>query len=268
MKTMVGCIGAGNIVRAILTGADKGQSISRSDIGIFDVVDKVREEFKGNGYTVYESIEELVKNSEVVLVAVTPQVICKVAPNIKKGMTPDTILLSVAAGISTEWFATHLERECKVVRCMPTLTAQEGMGSFAVAKSKLVTQEDFKKVDNFLSSCGIVEEIEESLMDEVVSLNGSAPGYFYYMARLVADEGEKMGFDRITALRLFAQTMKGSAQTILNSGMSIETLEGKLRLPGGTTLAALDKMEELGFERCIKEGMRACVARSKELGKL
>ena len=56
MKTMVGCIGAGNIVRAILTGADKGQSISRSDIGIFDVVDKVREEFKGNGYTVYESI--------------------------------------------------------------------------------------------------------------------------------------------------------------------------------------------------------------------
>ena len=265
MKTMVGCIGAGNIVRAILTGADKGQSISRSDIGIFDVVDKVREEFKGNGYTVYESIEELVKNSEV---AVTPQVIGKVAPDIKKGMTPDTILLSVAAGISTEWFATHLERECKVVRCMPTLTAQEGMGSFAVAKSKLVTQEDFKKVDNFLSSCGIVEEIEESLMDEVVSLNGSAPGYFYYMARLVADEGEKMGFDRITALRLFAQTMKGSAQTILNSGMSIETLEGKLRLPGGTTLAALDKMEELGFERCIKEGMRACVARSKELGKL
>ena len=161
-----------------------------------------------------------------------------------------------------------IDEKSKVIRCMPTLTAQEGMGSFAVCKSEDVTDKEFKDVEKFLSSCGIVEKIPEDLMDEVVPLNGSAPGYFYHMANVVANEGEKMGFDKEVALRLFAQTMKGSAETILNSGMSIETLESKLRLKGGTTIAALDKMDELGFERCIIEGVRACVARSKELGKL
>ena len=77
-----------------------------------------------------------------------------------------------------------------------------------------------------------------------------------------------MGMDENTALRLFAQTMKGSAETLLSSGMSAEALENKLRLPGGTTLAALDKMDELGFDTCLKEGVKACVDRCRELGQL
>lgn len=268
MSTAVGFIGAGNIARAILTGVDKGGVFKREEIGIFDVVEAVREEFKEKGYQVYESVEELVKQSDMTVVAVTPQVIGKVAPQIKEGISEEKVILSLAAGISTEWYKEHLGGEYKVVRCMPTLTAQECMGSFAVSKADAVNEKDFEQADRFLSSCGIVEQIPENLMDEVVPLNGSAPGYFYHMARVIADEGEKMGFDRTTALRLFAQTMKGSAETILNSGMTIETLEDKLRLPGGTTLAALDKMDELGFDKCIVEGVRACAKRSKELGEL
>lgn len=105
-------------------------------------------------------------------------------------------------------------------------------------------------------------------MNEVVALNGSAPGYFYHMANVIVEEAVKMGFDKITAMRLFAQTMKGSAETLLNSGMSGELLESKLRLPGGTTLAALDKMDELGFDTCLQEGVKACVNRCKELSQL
>ena len=105
-------------------------------------------------------------------------------------------------------------------------------------------------------------------MTEVVAFNGSAPGYFYHMANVVVKEALKYGFDENTAARLFAQSMKGSAETILNSGMTIDTLEGKLRLPGGTTIAALDKMEELGFDRCLQEGLKACIDRCRELGKL
>lgn len=268
MSTKVGCIGAGNIVRAILTGVEKSGQYENNQIGIFDVVESVRDEFRENGYTTYESIPELVENSEVILVAVTPQVIGKITGDLRVNLTENKTILSVAAGISTEWFKENVETTAKVVRCMPILTAQAGMGSFAVSKGENVSEDEFEKVAQFLSSCGIVEIIPENLMDEVVPLNGSAPGYFYHMAKVVAEEGEAMGFDKTTALRLFAQTMKGSAETILTSGMSIETLEGKLRLPGGTTLAALDKMDELGFDECLKQGMRACAARSKELGKL
>ncbi len=268
MSVLVGFIGAGNIVKAILTGIDKGGKFTHDKIAIFDRKENAREKFKSDGYIVYDSIDKLVKNSPIIVVAVTPQAIRSIVPDIKAGITEKTVLLSVVAGISTQWYKENIDEKSKVIRCMPTLTAQEGMGSFAVCKSEDITDEEFKDVENFLSSCGIVEKIPEDLMDEVVPLNGSAPGYFYHMANVIANEGEKMGFDKEVALRLFAQTMKGSAETILNSGMSIETLESKLRLKGGTTIAALDKMDELGFERCIIEGVRACVARSKELGKL
>lgn len=268
MKTQIGFIGAGNIVRAILSGIEKSGRYAHDVIGIFDIAEAVRQEFKSKGYVAYESIEELVKGASIVVVAVTPQVIGKISGEIRKAFTSDKIILSVAAGIDNAWYEEHIDGACRTVRCMPTLTAQEGMGSFAVCRSKSCTDEDYKRIYDFLDSCGIVEEIQEELMTEVVAFNGSAPGYFYHMANVIVKEAIAYGFDENTASRLFAQSMKGSAETILNSGMTIDTLETKLRLPGGTTLAALDKMEKLGFDRCLQEGIKACIDRCRELGKL
>lgn len=268
MSAKVRCIGGGNIVRAILAGVEKGGAFSNSEIGVFDISETVRAEFSAKGYEVYESIGQLVSGAPVVLMAVTPQVIGSVIEEVKGAFHKDTVILSVVAGITNQWYQEHLGMDCKVVRCMPTLTAQVGMGAFAVSHTDSVSEEDYKKVEKFLGSCGILEEIPEKLMTEVVAFNGSAPGYFYHMTRVIVEEAVRLGFERETAIRLFAQTMKGSAQTILDSGMSVETLEGKLRLPGGTTVAALEKMEELGFDSCLSEGVKACVDRCIELGKL
>ena len=268
MSTTVRCIGAGNIVKAILSGVERSGVYSPEEMAIFDISPAVREEFKRRGYTAFESIGELVKGVPIVLVAVTPQVISSIIQEVKEALSPETVLLSVVAGMSTDWYRERLGDKCKVVRCMPTLTAQAGMGAFAISRAPAVSGGDFEEVNRFLSSCGIVEEIPETLMCEVVPINGSAPAYFYHMARVAVEEAVHMGFDEKTALRLFAQTMKGSAEMLLNSGMSAETLENKLRLPGGTTLAALDKMDELGFDTCLKEGIKACVDRCRELGQL
>ncbi|UQZ88867.1 pyrroline-5-carboxylate reductase [Deltaproteobacteria bacterium Smac51] len=267
MSTAIGFIGGGNITRAILSGVAGSGLYETKLVGIFDIAQNVREDYASGGYVTYDSIEDLVKASSVVVVAVTPQVIDSIIAQIKSGLMASTVLLSVVAGISTQWYRERLGQDCKVVRCMPTLTAHVGLGSFAVARAETVLDTDYKEVDRFLSSCGVIEEIPEDLMCEVVSLNGSAPGYFYHMTRVVVAEAVRMGFDQHTALRLFAQTMKGSAETLLSSGLSAEELEGKLRLAGGTTVAALEKMEELGFDRCLQEGLRACVKRCVELGK-
>lgn len=268
MNATVRFIGAGNIVQAILSGIEKSGVYSPGEIGIFDVSPEVRDRFMKNGYTVYESIEDLVREAPVVVVAVTPQIIDSIVPQIKSTFSAETVLLSLAAGISNQWYQERLTDTCKVVRCMPTLTAQAGLGAFAVSRAAAVSDDDYREVDRFLTSCGIVEEIPEALMCEVVPINGSAPAYFYHMARVIVDEAVQMGMDENTALRLFAQTMKGSAETLLSSGMSAEALENKLRLPGGTTLAALDKMDELDFDTCLKEGVKACVDRCRELGQL
>lgn len=134
-----------------------------------------------------------------------------------------------------------------------TLTAYVGMGSFAVTQTDTVSDADYKGVGRFLSSSGLIEEIPESLMCEVVSLNGSAPGYFYHMTRLVVAEAVRMGFDQQTALWLFAQTMKGSVETLLSSGLSAEELESKLRLAGGTTVAALEKWKNSALTTAWKK---------------
>ena len=268
MNAKVRFIGAGNIVRAILTGVKKSGVYTPDQIGIFDISEEVRNDFQKQGYVVYSSIAELVKEAPIVVMAVTPQIIGFIMDEVKSTFSQDTVILSVVAGMGTDWFQNRLGDGCKAVRCMPTLTAQEGMGSFAVSRTENMTREDFAEVELFLSSCGIVEEIPEALMNEVVALNGSAPGYFYHMANVIVEEAVKMGFDKTTAMRLFAQTMKGSAETLLNSGMSGELLESKLRLPSGTTLAALDKMDELGFDTCLREGVRACVKRCRELSQL
>lgn len=268
MTAIIGFIGAGNITRAIVEGVEKGGLYSPNQIGIFDISEKVLNDFAAKGYVAYKSIEDLVGGPSLVVVAVTPQVVGSIIPQIKSSASVKTVFLSLAAGISNQWYQERLGQECKVVRCMPTLTAQAGLGAFAVTRSNTVSDDDYKEIERFLTSCGIVEEIPESLMCQVVPINGSAPGYFYHLTRVVVAEAVRMGLDQNTALRLFAQTMKGSAETLLSSGLAPEELEGKLRLAGGTTVAALEKMEELGFDRCLEEGIRACVKRCEELGKL
>lgn len=268
MTAIIGFIGAGNITGAIVEGVGKSGVYSANQIGLFDISEKVLSEYAAKGYTTYKSIEDLIKGVSVVVVAVTPQVIGSIISQIKSAASPETVFLSVAAGISNQWYQERLGRECKVVRCMPTLTAQAGLGAFAVTRAGAVSDGDYQEIERLLTSCGIVEEIPENLMCQVVPINGSAPGYFYHMTRVAVAEAVRLGLDKNTALRLFAQTMKGSAETLLNSGLTPEELEGKLRLPGGTTVAALEKMEELGFDRCIEEGIRACADRCDELGKL
>lgn len=268
MNPTVRFIGAGNIVKAMLEGVEKSGDYMAEQIGIFDVSQEVRNAYEKAGYAVFESVEALVKDAPVVVVAVTPQVIGLVIDQIKQFFSDNTVLLSLVTGISNEWYQKRLGVAAKVVHCMPTLPAQVGLGAFAISRTKSVAKSDFCEIAKFLSSCGIIEEIPETLMCEVVPINGSAPAYFYHMTDVVVKEAVKMGLDQQVALRLFAQTMKGSAEMLLNSGMSAEELEGKLRLSGGTTIAALEKMDEQGFDACLIEGVRACVERCRELAKL
>ncbi|MBI4858529.1 MAG: NAD(P)-binding domain-containing protein [Acetobacterium woodii] len=268
MNPTVRFIGAGNIVKAMLGGVAMSGCYAMEQIGIFDVSQQVRDDYKKEGYMVFETIEDLVKGAPLVVVAVTPQVIGLIIDQIKSVLSEETVLISLAAGINNIWYQQRLGESCKVVRCMPTLPAQVGLGAFAVSSADTITDTDFCEVEKFLSSCGIIEEIPETLMCEVVPINGSAPAYFYHMAHVIVEEAGKMGLDKKIVLRLFAQTMKGSAEMLMNSGMSAEELEGKLRLPGGTTIAALEKMDELGFDTCLKEGIKACVDRCKVLAQL
>lgn len=268
MGTKVGCIGGGNIIRAILSGVAISKNYQANEIGIYDINEEVLADYRSKGYQTYDSIEALVENSEIVVVAVLPQIIRSIMPQIQPVYSEKNIFITLAAGISTEWFSENLAEDAKVVQCVPTLTAQVGMGAYAVARGKALSEEDYQKAAYFLNSSGIVEEMPTDLIDDIIPFGGAAPAYFYHIADVIVKEAESMGIDDKTALQIFAQTMKGSAEMLMTSDESPKDLEKKLLLPGAATLAAINKMVDLGFDETWSEGIKACVAQAKNLGKM
>jgi pyrroline-5-carboxylate reductase len=267
MNAKIGFLGAGNIVSAILSGIEKSGKTPAGAIAIYEINKEVRAAWKDKGYIVFESIAEIVNACRYIVFAVKPQVMPSIMPEVKAAMNPEKALISVAAGLSSGWFREQTGFPCKILRCMPNTPAALGLGAMALSWESRVPDEDVSFVKSFFEGCGVVEVIPDNLMSEATPISGSMPAVIYRFASVVTEEAARMGIDEDTALRLFCQTLKGSAQMLLNSGHSAKELEEMVCSPGGTTLAMLGKMDEFGFGGCVTEGMRACVKRYKELSK-
>ncbi len=262
-----GFIAAGNIIQAMHRGAEKSRDYDPAQIGIFDISEAVREDYAARGYKTFDNMKELIGQSEMLVLGVTPKVIGRIIDELAHNIRPEQILLTVVTGIEQPWYEAHLGKGCKVVVCMPNMSSRVGEGAFAVSRSASCTDDDVYQVCEILRRCGLVEEIPDGMMAEILPFNGSAPGFFYHISNLMVKEAEKLGLNPDTAIRLFAETMKGSAEMILSSDMSLEELEKALRLPGGATVTALEKIEAMGFDAIFQEFVRVSVEHCKELGK-
>lgn len=261
-----GFIAAGNIISAMHRGAELREDYNPSEIGIYDINEGVRKEYASRGYATFDNMKELVDNSEMLVLGVTPRVVGFIIDELKACYRPGQLMLTVVTGVEQPWYTEHLGKDCKVVICMPNMSSRVGAGAFAVSRNENCTDEDVEKVTAILRSCGLVEEIPDGMMAEILPFNGSAPGFFYHISNLMVKEAEKLGLNPQTAIRLFAQTMKGSAEMILSSDISLKELETALRLPGGATVTALEKIESMGFDAMYEEFVKVSVERCRELG--
>lgn len=261
-----GFIAAGNIIRAMHRGAELNKDYDPSEIGIYDIVEDVRKDYASKGYATFDNMKELVDNSEMLVLGVTPKVVGLIIDELKACYRPGQLMLTVVTGVEQPWYTEHLGEDCKVVICMPNMSSQVGEGAFAVSRNKNCTDEDVEKVTEILRACGLVEEIPDGMMAEILPFNGSTPGFIYHISNLMIKEAEKLGLNPDTAIRLFAQTVKGSAEMILSSDLSLEELETALRLPGGATVTALEKIESMGFDDIYREFVKVSVEHCKKLG--
>lgn len=261
-----GFIAAGNIIQAMHRGAELNSAYNPAEIGIYDINEAVRDSYAKKGYVTYDKMSDLIDNSDTLVLGVTPKVAGLVIDELAASYRPNQLLLTVVTGVEQDWYKEHLGEDSKVVICMPNMSSQVGEGSFAVSRSENCSDEDVKKATEILNMCGHVEEIPDGMMAEVLPFNGSAPGFFYHIANLMAEEAKKLGLDPDTAVKLFAQTMKGSGEMILNSDISLKDLEKALRLPGGATVTALEKIESMGFDDLYHEFVNTSVERCRELG--
>ena len=150
---------------------------------------------------------------------------------------------------------------------MPYTPLLLGCGASALCPCGNVSDEEFEEVRKLFACSGVTERLDESQMNAVISVNGSSPAYIYLFAKAMADYACEQGISTEAAMNLICATLKGSAEMLMRSGDSPDTLIKKVSSPGGTTLAALKVLEERNFYEAIKSAMDACTKRAEELSK-
>ena len=262
----IGFIGAGNMATAIIKGliAQKG---SGSFINVFDVNSEKLDEISNLGVNAFSSSLDVVKNSEIIVLAVKPQNYAEVLEALKGVVSTDKTFVSIAAGISINYVQSALGCECPVVRVMPNTPLLLKKGASALCPSDNISEDDKKIVYDMFAGSGVCEYITEDHMNEIIAVNGSSPAYIYMFAKAMADYAVSVGIDYDKALNLICATLEGSAAMLKESGDTPDVLIEKVSSKGGTTIEALNKLREHGFTEAIDDAMKACTKRAEELGK-
>ncbi|MEE0761932.1 MAG: pyrroline-5-carboxylate reductase [Acutalibacteraceae bacterium] len=268
MDYVFGFIGAGNMATAIIKGLVGNSVVEPDKICVCDVdMDKAQNLSTEIGIEVVSEAEKLAEMCHIIVLAVKPQNYAEVLEQIKGTMTEEKVIVSIAAGISINYVREQLGMKCPVVRVMPNTPLLLGKGATAICPSENVSTRDFGIVKSMFSLNGTAEVVEEKHMNSIISVNGSSPAYIYMFAKAVVEYAKSQGIDENTALKLFCATLEGSAAMLMESGDDPDTLIGKVCSKGGTTIEAVNKLNENNFCETIKEAMDACTKRAEELGK-
>jgi len=267
LEQTLGFMGFGNMGRAIAGGLIETGVVSQRHIVVRDIDPAKCEDAERLGVNVAASTEELARQSNILVLAVKPQNMQEALEEIKPGLAPDMLVISIAAGISIGYLQERLGANVRVVRVMPNTPALVRAGAAGFALSANATEADAKTARAVFEAVGIVEEVPEEAIDAVTALSGSGPAYFFNMVEALVAAASSQGIERSQAARLAAQTLYGAGRLLVESGESPATLRERVTSKGGTTEAALAAFQEKGFAAVIAAGVAAAAARSKELGK-
>ncbi len=217
--------------------------------------------------TVFGAAEECLSKADLIILAVKPQDTIKLFKDLKPHVDPQQVFLSIMAGVKMETIAQSLGVH-KVIRAMPNLPAQIGMGMTAFTSSDEVTRIELVTVQNLLNTTGktIYVESEEDI-DAATAISGSGPAYVFYFMRSMIESAKEMGFSESQAELLVSQTFRGAVELHNKSNFSCDEWIQKVSSKGGTTEAAIKKFNTETVHQNIKDGAKAALNRAIELGK-
>jgi pyrroline-5-carboxylate reductase len=261
----IGCIGTGNMGGAIISGLAK--KIKKEKIFCFDKDKSRLESVKtGLGISAAGSAAELTAKSDVVILAVKPDVIRPVLEDIKENAAKKYII-SIAAGISINFINDIINSPNNIVRVMPNTPALIGEGMSVISPFLNETDDKLLAIsEEIFSYLGRVLVLPEKLMDAVTAVSGSGPAYGFTMIQAMIDGGVRMGLPRDKATVLAAQTILGAAKMVLENSDDPITLRGKVTSPGGTTIEAVHILERSGFSGILMDAIEAAKCKSEKLG--
>ncbi len=263
---IIGFIGGGNMAEALIKGVLAG-GVPATDLVVAEPHEKRREFLAGNyGVKCTEDNNTAVAGSDIIILAVKPQVAESVLREIELVDTTGKLFISIMAGVRTAAIEAFFPGKIRVVRVMPNTPALVLEASSAVAPGAHATSDDISLARRILELVGKAWLVDEKLMDAVTGLSGSGPAYVLTFIEALSDAGVKNGLSRDVALGLAAQTVLGTAKLLLETREHPAQLRDKVTSPGGTTISGLHALETGGLRGTLMNAVDAATARSRELG--
>jgi pyrroline-5-carboxylate reductase len=266
-KLTIGFLGAGKMATALAKGFVKSGLAAPGQIMAADPSDAARAAFaRETGAKAEESNVVVSKFAGVLVVAVKPGCVKELLAEIRAHITPEHLVISIAAGVTIGRLEESLPPGARVIRVMPNTPALIGASASAFARGRAATAEDGATAQRLLEAVGIVFELKEPLLDAVTGLSGSGPAYFYEIIEALSDGGVAAGLPRDVATRLAAQTALGSARMVLETGLHPGALKDAVTSPGGTTIEGLHELEKGALRGVLMSAVRAASDKARKLG--
>ncbi len=266
MSYELGIIGAGNMAEAIVRGAVAAGVVRADDILAADPSEARRALFAELGATVTERNAHVIAESRRVLIAVKPQVFATMADDLSAARD-DQLLVSIMAGVPHVKLAAAAGAGRPIVRVMPNTPLLVGCGMSALSPSATVSDSQLAWAHQLFGAAGEVVTVDESLMDAVTAVSGSGPAYVFYLAEAMTEAAKQLGLADADAAKLTQQTMFGAAKMMVETGVDPAELRRRVTSPGGTTQAAIERLESQGVSQALVAAVRRAAERSAELGR-
>jgi len=260
----IGFIGAGHMAEAIAR-ALLGSGVSAGQLLCADPDEARRRVFREELGIGSAANEEVAGKVDILVLAVKPQVLDEVVGGLAGALRGEALVVSIAAGVDTGRIEAGLGADARVVRVMPNTPMAVGRGVAAVARGARATDEDVARTSAIFAAGGIADEVPEERMHAVTAVSGSGPAYVFRFVEALAAAGVEAGLPVDQAERFARETVIGAARMLSETDEAVAELREQVTSPGGTTAAALARLDAAAFERILTSAVHAAVKRSRDL---
>ena len=262
----IGIIGAGNMASALAGGLISSEVIRADELSISDKNPANLIKWQHLGAFTTEDNSEVMKHSEIIILAVKPNILPDVLEE-AKAFSRDKVFVSIAAGVTISTIEKIIGKTAKIIRVMPNTPAKVNCGMTVISLNKNITDAEREITEKLFAAVGDVVVLEEKYINAATALHGSSPAYVYMLIDAMADSGVKHGIPKNISLRLAAKAVEGAAKMVLETEEHPQSLKDAVCSPGGTTIAAVSELERTGFGASVSQAIDACIKKADEMSK-
>lgn len=263
---MIGILGAGKMGEALASGLLRAGVVSPAGIvAAARRTDRAEQLRAAYGIEVM-SARAAAQRASTLVIAVKPQDMDALLAEIGPAVTPDKLVISVAAGITSRYIGERLTGDVPVVRVMSNTPVLVDEAMSVISAGEHATENHLRRAEELLQPVGKVLRIPESQQDAATALSGSGPAYVYFLVEAMVDAGILLGVPRANALEMVKQAVFGAATMLRDSGEHPVLLREAVTSPGGTTINAIRELERHGVRAAVLAAIEAARDRGRELG--